>query len=85
LRGRQPPGVQPADLAVGSVRAEGGVDPAQPLEHPVERRRIDAVLAHLDEDRHPHDVFDAEGGVGGRCERAHHRLAFTIAACSDWT
>ena len=47
--------VEAADLAVVAVGAEGRVDVAQPGER---RLDVDARAAHVDADRHAHDVTD---------------------------
>jgi hypothetical protein len=71
------------DLAVLPVSAERLVDPAEPCEHIVDQGGV-CVVADVDDDRHPHDVFDVSGsGRGSGCESAHARFALRIAACSD--
>jgi hypothetical protein len=79
---RQLATVETADLAVVPVRAERRVDPAEPVEHLVERADIRVVVTDVDQDRHAHDVLDSvDARNRGRC--AHPRLAFRIADWSD--
>jgi hypothetical protein len=66
--------VEPADLTVLPVGAEGRIDPAQPVEHPVEIVGVDVLVADVDHDRHAHHVLH-DGG--------HARFAFRIADCSE--
>ena len=68
-----------ADLAVFLVGAEGRVDPFEPREEPPESRLVHAVVPHVDEDRHPHDVLDA-----ARAGKSRRRDAHTFAS-ADWS
>ena len=72
--------IQAADLAVVLVRAERRVHPAEPVEHAVEHALVDVLVAHVDDDRHAHDVLDAADAG----ERRNHQ---TFCACrsADWS
>src|SRR5438876_1860551 len=54
----QPAAVDPTDLAVLLERAEGRVDPAQPVEELVERRAGLVVVADVHDDGQAHDLLD---------------------------
>jgi hypothetical protein len=75
--------VDPADLAVVLVGAEGVVHPVQPLEELLERGARLGVVADVDDDRQAHDVLDST--YPGECRRSdgHAFFAFRIAAWSD--
>ena len=75
--------VQPADLAVCLVGAEPLVDLAEPVEELVEHPGI-ALVAHVDEDRHPHDLLDAaDARQPAHGPRAYGVRALASAAWSD--
>ena len=72
---------EPADLTVGAVHAEPGVDVAKLLDDLVEDDRLDQRRADIDADRRPHDGFDPahRARPGGD----HPRPAWSSAAWSD--
>src|SRR5207244_11057454 len=74
---------EPADLAVRLARTEARVDPAEPVEHLVERRLVGVVVADVDHDRHAHHVLDATNAGQDVGEHAHAFFALRIADWSD--
>ena len=74
--------IQTADLTVVLVRAEGRIDPAQPVEQLVEHGVVDELVTHVDDDRHAHDVLDpADAGQ----RRGHQTCCARVSAdWSDW-
>ena len=74
LGDRELAAVQAADLAARLVRREALVDLAEPGEQPLERPGV-GVVAHVDDDRHAHDLLDAPGaGEPARWRAAHRRV-----------
>jgi predicted dinucleotide-binding enzyme len=74
---RELPAVQPADLAVLLVRAEGRIGVAQRVEHLLENALVDIVVADVDDDRHAHDVLN-------RDQQAQTFFSSTSARWRDW-
>ena len=76
--------VQPTDLAVGLVRAEGRVGKAKAVEHSVEEVVVDSLVTDVDDHRHAHNVLDAPE-AGSDCGHRHQTFfSSTSAACRDW-